>query len=235
MISTKKTARLAALLWFLTAVSGGFGYSYVRSNVVPLDAAATAANISASELLFRAAVVSNLFSQVMLLLFGLTLYNFFSEFDRRLARVFLASIMLTVAVAVVNALNSFGALLVLSGADYLKAFTPEQLNAAALSFLRLGSTGQGLLEIFWVPYYFSFGLLVIRSGLLPKVLGVLLMLMSVGYAVNILDKFLIPTFYPVAFTRLAMTLGALGGIPLFFGLLIKGLKAQPPEGQTSTV
>jgi hypothetical protein len=233
MNSTKKTARLAALLWFLTAVTGGFGYSYVRSSVVPGDAAATAANIMASELLFRTAVVSNLFSQVILLFFGLTLYGFFKGSDRALARTLLASIMLTVVVSVVNALNSFGALLVLSGADYLKAFTPEQLNAAALIFLRLGNFGQGLLEIFWVPYYFSFGLLVIRSGFLPKILGVLLMLMSVGFMVNILDKFLIPQFYPVAFTQLAMTLGALGGIPLFFGLLIKGLKPQSPDEQAS--
>lgn len=233
MSSTKKTARLAALLWFLNVVTGGFGYFYVRSSVVPVDAAATAANILASELLFRAAVVSNLFSQVILLFFGLTIYGLFKECDRALARAFLASVMLTVAIAVVNALNSFGALLVLSGADYLKAFTPEQLDAAALVFLRLGNSGQGLLEIFWVPYYFSFGLLIIRSGFLPKILGVLLMLMSVGFTVNILDKFLIPQFYPVAFTRLAMTLGALGGIPLFFGLLIKGLKPQSPDEQAS--
>jgi len=82
MNSTKKTARLATLRWFLTAVSGGFGYSYVRSSVVPTDAAATAANILASEPLFRAAVVSNLFSQVSLLFFGLTLYSFFRECDR---------------------------------------------------------------------------------------------------------------------------------------------------------
>jgi hypothetical protein len=217
----------------LTAAAGGFGYGYVRSNVVTGDAAATAANILASETLFRVAVVSNLFSQVFLLFFGLTMYRFFREVDRTLSRVFMASVMLTVAVAVVNALNSFGALLVLSRADYLNAFTPEQLNAFAMIFLRLGNSGQGLLEIFWTPYYFSFGLLVIRSGFLPKVLGALLMLMGVGYAVNILDKFLTPEFYPLAFTRLAMALGALGGIPLLFGLLIKSLKPQPSDARAS--
>jgi hypothetical protein len=233
MNSTRKTTRLAALLWFLAALTGGFGYSYVRSNVVPGDAAATAANISASELLFRTAVVSNLLSQVILLLFGLTMYGFFREVNRTLARVFMASIMLTVALAVMNTLNSFGALLMLSRPDYLKPFTPEQLNAATMIFLRLGNFGQGLLEIFWVPYYFTFGLLIIRSRLLSKIFGFLLMLMSLGFAINILDKFLIPQFYPVFFTQLAMTLGAIGGIPLLLGLLIKGLKAQPPDEQAA--
>jgi hypothetical protein len=221
-------ARLAGLLWFLAAITGGFSLIYVRSNVIVSgDAAATAANIVASEFLFRAAIVSSLFSQVFLFFFALTMYHLFKEVDKALATVFLTSVMMTVAIAVVNALNNFGALLVLSQADYLKAFTAEQLNAMAMIFLRLNNSfGQGLLEIFWVPYFFSFGLLIIKSRYMPKILGILLMIMSVGYAINILTKFLIPQFYPAAFTRLAMTLGALGGIPTIFWLLIKGVKTQ---------
>jgi hypothetical protein len=96
----------------------------------------------------------------------------------------------------------------------------------ALFLLRLANgSGQGLLEIFWAPYYVSFGLLVVRSRLLPKVLGVLLMIMGAGFAVNILQKFLIPQLYPATFTQLAMTLGALGGIPTMLWLVIKGANA----------
>jgi hypothetical protein len=226
MCSNKNVARLAGLLWFLSTVTGGLGLLYVRSRViVSLDAAATAGNIMASEFLFRAAIVSNLSSQVLLFFLGLTLYQLFREVNKVLARVLLASVMMTVAIAVVNALNSFGALLVLSQAEYLKAFTTEQLNAIAMLFLRLNnSVGQGLLEIFWTPLYFSFGLLVIKSRFLPKILGVLLMLMGVGFAINIFTKFLIPQFYPAMFTQLAMSLGALGGIPTMLWLLIKGAK-----------
>jgi hypothetical protein len=234
MNSGKKIARLAGLLFLLSAVTGGFGLVYVRTNVIVSgDAAATAGNILASEFLFRAAIVSNLFSQLFMFFFGLTVYHLFKEVNKALARVFLASVMMTVAIAVVNTLNNFGALLVLSQADYLKAFNPEQLNAMAMIFLRLNNSGQGLLEIFWSPLYFSFGLLIIKSRFLPKVLGILLMIMSAGYAINILTKFLIPQFYPVAFTQLAMMLGALGGIPTILWLLIKGAKVQPLNDQTS--
>ncbi|HEX8174651.1 MAG TPA: DUF4386 domain-containing protein [Pyrinomonadaceae bacterium] len=228
MSSNKNMARLAGLLWFLSAATGGFGLFYVRSKVIVTgDAAATAGNIMASEFLFRTAVVSNLFAQVLLFFLGLTLYQLFREVNRALARVVLASVMMTVAIAVVNALNYFGALLVLSQADYLKAFTSEQLNAIAMIFLRLNnSVGQGLLEIFWTPLYFSLGLLFIKSRFLPKVLGILLMLMGIGFAINIFTKFLIPQFYPVMFTRLAMSLGALGGIPTILWLLIKGAKEE---------
>jgi len=59
----------------------------------------------------------------------------------------------------------------------------------------------------------------------------LLMIMSVGFAINVFTKFLIPQFYPAIFTQLAMGLGALGGIPTMLWLLIKGAKAQPLETQ----
>jgi hypothetical protein len=227
MNPTQKTARLAGLLWFLSAVTGGFGLFYVRSNlIVTGDAAATAANIVASESLFRAAIVSILFSQIFLFFFGLTLFYLFKEVNKVLAAVFLTSILMTVTIAVVNQLNNFGALLVLSQADYLKAFNPEQLKTMAMIFLRLANSGQGLLEIFWTPYHFAFGLLILKSRYLPEVLGILLMIMSVGFAINILTKFLIPQFHPVMFTQLAMTLGALGGIPTMFWLLIKGARTQ---------
>ena len=233
MNSTKNTARLAGLLWFLSAVTGGLGLSYVRSSVIVVgDAAATAANIVASESLFRAAIVSSLLSQIFLFFLGLTLFHLFKEVNKALATVCLTSAMMTVAIAVVNALNLFGALLVSSQAEYLKVFNPEQLNAMAMIFLRLANSfGQGLLEIFWTPYYFSFGLLIVRSRFLPKILGILLMIMSVGFAINILTKFLIPQFYPAIFTQLAMGLGALGGIPTILWLLIKGAKAQPLDTQ----
>lgn len=234
MNSSENRSRLPGLLWFLSAIAGGFGLFYIRSKViVPGDAAATVANIAASEFLFRAAMVSNLLSQVFLFFFGLTMYHLFKVANKALATVFLTSIMMTVAIAVVNAFNSFGALTVLSQAEYLKAFTTEQLNAMAMIFLRLSNSGQGLLEIFWTPYFFSFGLLVIRYRFIPKILGIMLMIISVSFAINILQKFLIPQFYPAMFTQLAMSLSALAVIPTILWLLIRGTKVQPSNEQAA--
>ena len=90
------------------------------------------------------------------------------------------------------------------------------------TLLRLNNSGQGLLEVFWTPLYFSLGWMAVRNRWLPKLLGIFLMLMSAGFAVNVYTKFLIPQFHPELFTQLAMSLGALGGIPTMFWLLIKG-------------
>ena len=233
MTSSKNAARLAGLLWLLSTATGGFGLIYIRSSViVPGDAAATASNIMTFEFLYRAAIVSSLFSQIFLFFLGLTLFHLFKEVNKRLATVLLASVMISVTIAVVNTLNHFGALLVLGQADYLNVFNTEQLNAIAMTLLRLAnSAGQGLLEIFWASYYFSFGLLVIRSRFLPKIFGILLMFMGIGFAINVFEKFLFPQFYPALFSQLAMLGGALGGIPTMLWLLIKGANVRSLEDQ----
>ena len=233
--SSNSQGRLAGLFWFLTALTGGFGMFYIRSKVfVPGDASATAAHIIASEFLFRAAIVGILFSQVFFFFFGLTLFRLFKDVDRKTAKVLLTSSMMTVGIAVVNILNLFGALVVLSNPDYAKVFTPDQLNAVATFFLRMnGSFGQGLLEIFWTPFYLCFGLLVIKSRFLPKIIGILLIMMSVPYTINVFTKFLVPQFYPALFTQLAMAFGALGGIPTMFWLLIRGAQEQTQGEQVS--
>jgi hypothetical protein len=232
---SKNRARLAGLLWFLSTVTGGFSLIFIRSSVIiPGDATATAANLMASEFLFRAAIVSSLFSQVFLFFLGLTVFHLFKEVNQRLATILLASLLISVAIAVVNTLNHFGALLVLSQADFLNVFNAGQRNALAFIFLRLAnSTGQGLLEIFWAPYYASFGLLILKTRFLPKIFGILLILMGIGFAINVFQKFLFPQFYPAVFTQFAMLAGALGGIPTMFWLLIKGAKVHPLDDQAS--
>ena len=193
MNSTKNTARLAGLLWLLAGIPGGFGLFYARSMVVTGDAAATAANIVASESLFRAAIVSLLFSQLFMFCFGVTLFQLFREVNRVLATVLFTSLTISLAMAVFNQFNNLGALLMLSQADYLKAFNPEQLNTIAMIFLRMSNYGQGLLEVFWIPYNFAFGLLIIKSKYVPKILGILLIIASVGF--GFFYKYLIPNFF----------------------------------------
>ena len=125
------------------------------------------------------------------------------------------------------------ALLVLTHPDFLSAFTPVQRNAMAMLLLRINNgLGQGVIELFWTPYFVSFSLLVIKSRLLPKILGFLLITMGTGFAINVLDKFLVPQVHPAMFTQGAMMLGALGGIPTMFWLLINGAADRPPNDPT---
>ena len=59
------------------------------------------------------------------------------------------------------------------------------------------------------------------------------MIMGIGFALNVFQKFLFPQFYPALFTQLAMFGGALGGIPTMLWLLIKGAEVHPLDDQAS--
>lgn len=225
--SLKKIARIAGILYFLTAITTIFGLLYVRSELIVYgDATATAENITANEFLFRSGIAVNLICQVLQLFLGLALYNLFKGVNKSLALVMLFSKLISLTIAVVGTLGNFAALLLLSKADYLKAFTPEQTNALMMLFLKLTNEALGLLEIFWFPHLFALGLLIIKSKFIPKILGILLIIGGFGFVVNVFIKLLAPDFYPALVTQITMLLGSSGGIPIIFWLLIKGVKSQ---------
>jgi hypothetical protein len=230
MNSSKNTARLAGLLWFLTAVTAGFSLVYVRSKLVVFgDAAATASNILAFESLFRAAIASYILSQVFSVFFGVTIFRLFKSAGKSLATVCLVSLLVSASVGVVNSFNNIGALVILTNPDYLRAFQPDQINILAMIFLRVNNFGIGLTEIFTALYMISFGLLIIRSGYLPRVLGILIIIGACAFPINTFTKILIPQFYPALMTRLTMTLNAFGPPATMLWLLIKGAKVQSPK------
>jgi hypothetical protein len=91
-------------------------------------------------------------------------------------------------------LTHFAALQLLSGADYLTVFTTEQLQALALLFLDLHAYGLLIAGIFWGLWLFPLGYLVFKSGILPRILGVLLIIGCFGYLIDSFGSFLLPGY-----------------------------------------
>jgi hypothetical protein len=225
MNNPKSTARIAGLFWLLAAAAAGFSLIYVRPRInVPADALATANNIIVLESLFRAGIASMVLSQVFALFFGVTVYRLFKGANKTLAMVFLTSLLVGACLGVANSLNNIGALLVLTNPDYMKAFAPDQLITLAMMFLRLNNFGIGLVEIFTGIYLFTLGLLIIKTGYLPRVFGILLIIGACAFPVNTFTKILIPQFYPALMTQITMFLNAFGPPLTILWLLIKGVK-----------
>jgi hypothetical protein len=221
-----RAARVAGLFWFLSAVATGFGLLYVRSRLVVFgDAAETARNLLAHELLFRAGVFTNIVSQLLYLLLGLALFRLFREVDRTLSTALLAFSAVTVAVAVVNTVFNFGALLVLERPEVVAVFDADQRAALMMVLLRLNNAGQGVLEVFWTPWSFTLGLLVLKSRLLPRVLGVLLTVASVTFLVNVFAALVVPWHHLPVLTTTAMAFGGLSALPTMFWLMVRGAGA----------
>src|SRR5207245_10202753 len=94
--------------------------------------------------------------------------------------------------------------------------------ALGMLFIRLHSQGQFIDEIFWGLWLFPFGLLVFRSGFLPRFLGVWLMINCFGYLVLSVTALFFPLYYEAAFRYSQSVL--FGELAIMLWLLIKGAK-----------
>ena len=146
----------------------------------------------ASEGLFRAGIVSFLISQAMYIVLPLLLYKLLKSVSNTHGVLMVLFIVLAIPIAFINELNRFAALLVLSGANYLTVVPAEQLQAQAMLFLDLHKDGIMIAQVFWGLWLFPMGYLVFKSGFLPRILGVLLMIGSLGYVIDSVMFFLFP-------------------------------------------
>ena len=213
-------ARVAAILYLLPLAP--FSMVYVPSRLlVPGDAAATVNNIMASESLFRLGIASQLLSQVSFIFVGLLLYQLLKPVNKNMALLMVILNLVGIPITMFNELNQFAVLFLLHGADALTGFTPEQLHGLVLLFLNLHSSGLNIAGIFWGLWLFPMGYLVFKSGFLPRIIGVLLMIACFGYVIQSLAAFLLPDLKVnfIVFT-------AWGELVLALWLLIKGVNVE---------
>jgi hypothetical protein len=230
MNSTKRTARIAGVLYVLLSLTGIFSLIYVPTTLVVFgDATATAENIRSSELLFRSGILSGLVSNVIFVFLVLALYRLLKETSHNQAMLMVTLVVISVATGFANTINQLGALIALNGADFLSVFEKTELDAIAYLFIRLNSWGIQIIQIFWGLWLFPFGLLVYRSGFIPKILGVLLIIAGFGYLLGSFMFQILPHYHD-ALSTFIMVL-EMGELPIIFWLLIVGAKAQSEERQ----
>jgi hypothetical protein len=192
MDSIKKTARLAGILYLLLGVFGAFGIMYIPSLIVLGDAAATAKNIMASESLFRFSFVSGLIAQTIFIFLVLVLYKLLKPVNKNHALLMVVFALVSVPITMLNQVNQISVLLLLSGADHLSAFSVDQIQAQVMFYLGVAENGVAIAQIFWGLWLLPFGYLIFKSGFLPKVLGILLMIGCFGYLFDVFSFFLFP-------------------------------------------
>jgi uncharacterized protein DUF4386 len=222
MASRRRQARLAGLLYVFMIVTGLPGLILIPSRlIVHGDAAATAEHLRASETLFRVGIASELFHQIVFLYVALALYRLLAPVSKNLATQMAALVLVSVPIMFVNAVNELAALVLVRAPSYLTAaFTQAQLDAQAFFFLRLHGEGIGVVEVFWGLWLIPFGLLVYRSGFLPKALGVLLLVAAVGE----LLRPVVSLFPSLSFLDPVASILALGELPIVLWLAVVGAR-----------
>jgi hypothetical protein len=227
MNPSKKTARIAGFLYLLHFVAFFLADNGVHSTAVgSMDLAATARGMMASEWLFRIGFVSFLFTAVFFLLAAWALSVLLKPVNKDLALLFVLLNLGGVAIWCISQLSELAALLLLSGADYLKVFQADQLQALAMLFLSLYQNGFIIAQLPLNLWLFPLGYLVFKSGFLPRILGILLIADGFAMLTWFFQFFFFPGYEVVSTVGLAVGLIAEGS--LCFWLLIKGVKDRKP-------
>lgn len=232
MNSNGNPGRFAGLLYVLISIPGIFALIYVPGKlIVHGNATATASNIAAHETLFRLGIAANLISQILFMGVALALYDLLKGVNRRQAALMLTLIVVPVPIVLLNELNAIAALILVRGADFLSIFEKPQRDSLAMLFLNLHSYGFDITAIFWGLWLFPLGLLVYRSGFIPRLLGVLLMLNSFTFPVNSFTSLLLPQYENIV-SRWMKPL-SFAELLFMFWLLIMGAKPKPLPGPAS--
>lgn len=220
-------ARMTGILYLIIIICAGFSQGVVRSSlVIPGDAASTAANILASEGLYRLGFVTDLIAFLSDLAVSVLLYILLRPVNKTLSLI-AASFRLLAhpAIASVNLLNHYLALHLLGGESYLGVFSPDQLYALVLLFLDTHTTGYLIGGAFFGVSLLLHSYLVAGSGYFPRVFGILLAIAGVGYMFESFGTFLLPAYAEI-FTWIVAVTAVLGEVSFTGWLLIKGLKPE---------
>jgi Domain of unknown function (DUF4386) len=195
VISTTNPGRSAGLLYLLGSIPGFFALLYVPGKLmVHGDPTATAHNIAASQTLFRLSIFADLSGQTIFIFVALALYHLLKGVNGRHAMLMLVLLLVSIPIAFLNELNSVAAVTLARGADFLSVFDEPQRVALMRLFLSLRGAGFDVAGIFWGLWLFPLGLLVYRSGFIPRILGVLLMVGCFAYLANSFTSLVLPQY-----------------------------------------
>ena len=225
MTEQDRISRLAGALYLVVVLTGLFSLIYVPSQIAAAgDPGATASNIVAHESLFRAGIAAFLVKQVAFLLLPLALFKLLRHVQRDLAMLMVALAVVSVPIALVSLVNRLDVLDILGGA-YDQVLLPGQLESQAM--LSLDAYGNGLLvtTLFWGLWLLPFGCLVMRSGFLPRILGVFLVLGGIGYVAQVFWQILVPA---TGFPDFLLFPAAIGEIGICLWLLVAGAGKRQP-------
>jgi hypothetical protein len=230
--STVQTyGRVAAVLFVLTIVGGGFGEMYVPMRlIVNGDAAATAKNLAGSEALFRIGFAAYLLEAIADVLLGWLFYVLLRPAGKDLALLSAFFGIISTTLYAVAELFFFVAPVFLRNAPYLRTFSPDQRNVLAYLSLRVFGIGSGAFMLFYGIAWVIRAWLMFRSGYFPRLLAILLGIGGSGFILRNLAVVLKPAYA----TDVVLVPLAVGIVCLTIWLLVKGIDVEKWEAMCVT-
>ena len=211
-------------------ITGGFYLTYILASVLATmlgqiglgSAPQVYQAIVTSEGSFRLGLVIALISGFLFLVVAWGLYVLLRPVNRNLALLFLLLNAVGVATQGASLMWLISALLQGDAASQMQAYSAGQLEGLAYLSINVYKVGFVTAQLFFGTWLFPLGYLVYKSGILPRWLGVLLVLDEIAVVIWFLQALLLPDYPAIRYPGLALSFVAEFGLALW--LLVKGVK-----------
>ncbi|MEZ4901242.1 MAG: DUF4386 domain-containing protein [Spirosomataceae bacterium] len=187
MTTLQKLGKTAGLLYLIIVVCGFWGIMYVPSQIIVKGhAATTLQKLLTHEFLFRSGTASQLLSSVVFLLLAMTFYRIFKNTHQYLAQLMVVFVLVQIPVVFLSEAFNITALMI-AKKELMSSLLIAERQEMVYLFLRTYKYSMIILMIFWGLWLIPLGQLVIKSGYLPKIIGIFLILGGVAYIIQVLD------------------------------------------------
>jgi Domain of unknown function (DUF4386) len=225
--TSQKNARVAGLLYLIVVMCGILSLAYAPSMIEEgKSGPELIASIRSHEKLFRLGIAAGLICYTAFLLLPLALYRFLEPYGRTSAIAMAALAMASVPIAFSNMGHRIDILSLLGDEPSLASLNAAQVQMEVLLSLESYWNGIFILKIFWGLWLLPFGWLLLKSRLIPRIFGLLLMAGCFGYLIAFFGRLLVPDFALLPVARYISLPASFGEIGTCLWLLIMGVRRQ---------
>lgn len=218
--------RLTGAVYLIVVLTGIFTLGYAPSHlIVKGDAAATFETISTAMPLFRWSVAASFVCYLAFLVLPVLFCKLLHRHGPLAAKLMVVLAITSVPVMMASLTHKLGIIDIVSGKNGLIAAADRP--TAVMQHLYDYNDGVFVATLFWGAWLLPLGYLVFRSRVLPRLLGIFLMLGCLGYTLNFFGPLLMPNFGQTTLSDLASIPASIGEIGTCLWLLVMGAKQQP--------
>lgn len=224
-ISLGSVARVAGLSLLIMVVAAPFAELYVFPKlIVGSNWEETAKNILANKSLFRTGTLAYLITFICDLLVTWALYFLLKPVSMSLTLLTAWFRLTYTIIALVAFVNLVSILKLVNNPDILAALSSDLLVERIRFSITAFKNGWYFSILFFGIHLGLLGYLVYRSGYIPKILGVLLIISGLGYLANGLKPFMFPD------TNIDFAVYTFYGEVIFMlWLLVRGYRIKEPD------
>jgi hypothetical protein len=174
MKASKNIARAAGFIYLVVVITGMFSLAYIPQKLIDWNNRKVTFNkIIASSSLLRWSIYSSVLCYIAFTFLSLVLYKLLKTVNEFHAKAMAILALLSVPLSFNNLQHKYAALTLIKKEVFLQNVSMEDLQNKLMFSLHQYNDGLLLATVFWGLWLFPFGLLVYRSGFIPKFLGVL--------------------------------------------------------------